>query len=956
MMRTNRTKRRDLSSVSMIALMAAQAMAMAAAQEETDDTPETEDVIIVRGIARSLESAQELKREGDTFLDAITAEDIGALPDRSVAETLQRVPGVAITRFEGVSDPDHFSVEGSGAVIRGLTFVRSELNGRDVFSADNGQGIGFNDVAPELLGSVEVFKNQSADLIEGGIAGSVNLNVRKPFDQSGRVVAFTVEGSYSDLAEAWTPGLSGVFSDRWVGDFGEIGVLVGGSYSELESRADSSLIAQYADTSEDGTVNLVPRGGGIRTQNFDRQRDSFAFATQWRNPDRSVEATFEIFNAHYDNSWTENALEPSIDDGPSISPRPGTTFEFDDDGVFESGVISSNAGWRGNAPYNYPINGVRQLALARGRVDESTTTDYGFNLRWSASERLRTNFDIQYVESEVEVTDITVHAATLADILIDTSNEGVPGIAYLAPVADGGFTPTDDYFQNGDNYYLRSAMDHLQENEAEELAIRADAEYDIDPDGWIRSVRFGGRYAERDQIIRASTFNWGNISEIWNGAGAPRLSDSSIYDQSVFATYVFADYQLDPAENLGQVANGALFYAGPLASDYGAFVDTMTGIRDGVEAQVGGSGRWVPLGARAGVVSGTPFLPSEITDVTQETLAAYIRLDFGSDDLNGTGMTLDGNVGLRWVRTETASEGAFSYIDGAQILGTQTIEEYCTPSVPMGGGTPSVTDVQGVCRDDFVLADLLAGGTGFPNGFTNAEAFFAFADGSSGPVSAEHEYDNLLPSLNVRLGVADGQFIRFAYSRAISRPDFGLARTNFAIEDGGTDSLTGAYLGPIVRTGNVGLDPILADQFDLSYEWYFSDVGSLTITGFYKNLQDYITPVVATVGTIGLPEELASLETNNGATIPIDFESNGNADEDAQISGFELAYQQVYDFLPAPFDGFGVQANYTYVSSDGVPIIAPKNDEPSGVLLPAAGPDTIGQLGVPLLSEHTTNL
>jgi TonB-dependent receptor len=213
-----------------------------------------------------------------------------------------------------------------------------------------------------------------------------------------------------------------------------------------------------------------------------------------------------------------------------------------------------------------------------------------------------------------------------------------------------------------------------------------------------------------------------------------------------------------------------------------------------------------------------------------------------------------------------------------------------------------------------------------------------------------------LPSFNVRLGVTEDQFFRFAYSRAISRPDFGLARSNFNIEDGGIDAVTGAYLGPIVRTGNVGLDPILADQFDLSWEWYFSNVGSLTVTGFYKNLQNYITPTIGTVGTIGLPDELAELETNNGVTLPIDFESTGNASEDAGISGFEIAYQQVYDFIPAPFNGLGVQANYTYVASDSVPIVTPKNDEPNGILLPAASDDTLSQLDAPLLSEHTANL
>jgi len=85
-----------------------------------------------------------------------------------VTETLQRIPGISISRFAAADDPDHFSVEGAGVVIRGLTFVRSELNGRDTFSANNGRALGFNDVSPELLGAVNVFKQQTADMIEGG--------------------------------------------------------------------------------------------------------------------------------------------------------------------------------------------------------------------------------------------------------------------------------------------------------------------------------------------------------------------------------------------------------------------------------------------------------------------------------------------------------------------------------------------------------------------------------------------------------------------------------------------------------------------------------------------------------------------------------------------------------------------------------------------------------------------
>jgi outer membrane receptor protein involved in Fe transport len=108
---------------------------------------EDDEAIVVTGIRQSLANAQNIKRNSDTVVDAITASDIGALPDRSVTEALQRVPGVAMNRFAGSNDPDHFSVEGSGVVVRGLSYVRSEFNGRDTFSTGlYGQAINFADV------------------------------------------------------------------------------------------------------------------------------------------------------------------------------------------------------------------------------------------------------------------------------------------------------------------------------------------------------------------------------------------------------------------------------------------------------------------------------------------------------------------------------------------------------------------------------------------------------------------------------------------------------------------------------------------------------------------------------------------------------------------------------------------------------------------------------------------
>ena len=284
---------------------------------------EDENAIIVTGIRASLRNSQQIKRDSDTVVDAITAQDIGALPDRSVTEALQRVPGVAINRFAGSNDPDHFSVEGSGVVIRGLSFVRSEFNGRDTFSTGvYGQAINFSDVPSELLGSVAVYKNLTADMIEGGLSGTVDLRTRLPFDNPGFHIGFDGELNYGDLQREISPTVSLLVSDTWNTGIGRVGLLADFSYSQLLSRSDGIQVTNFqtrdgnyavaanqtsqqtcrnrlpasTDTTTlppgggnraacdpqtagaDGLADLLsrrayaPLGGQFRTQDYDRQR------------------------------------------------------------------------------------------------------------------------------------------------------------------------------------------------------------------------------------------------------------------------------------------------------------------------------------------------------------------------------------------------------------------------------------------------------------------------------------------------------------------------------------------------------------------------------------------------------------------------------------------------------------------------------------------------------------
>src|SRR5690349_23582329 len=220
-----------------VALTALLAPVAALAQTADPDPQLTE--VVVTGLRQSIQTSQEIKQNAEVIVDSISAVDISALPDRSVTEALQRISGVAIDHLFAPSDTNRFSAEGSGVTIRGLTQVRSELNGRDVFSARNTRGLSFEDVPAELMSGVDVFKNPSADMVEGGIAGTVNLRTRKPLDHDGFTGGITGSANFGDFSEQTKPQASLLLSNTWDTDHGTFGVLVDIAFSQLATRTDS---------------------------------------------------------------------------------------------------------------------------------------------------------------------------------------------------------------------------------------------------------------------------------------------------------------------------------------------------------------------------------------------------------------------------------------------------------------------------------------------------------------------------------------------------------------------------------------------------------------------------------------------------------------------------------------------------------------------------------------------
>lgn len=942
-----------LSSVSTIGLLAAAPVAAQAQSNEADaeqsDVADDEGVIIVTGLRESLATSQAQKRNADTVVDVVTASDIGALPDRSVSEVLQRVPGVSVLRFAGPNDPDHFAVEGSGVVIRGLPFVRSELNGRDVFGANSGGVLGFEDVSPELLGSVVVFKNATADLIEGGAAGTVDLRTRLPFDSAGQVISGSIEANYGDLREEWSPTASLLYSNTWDTAGGTFGLLGNVAYSELLSRADGTGIVDFVETAN----GFVPAGGSIRTQNFDRERLTIAAAAQYESNDGRWLATAQFLRSDSELIWGENVIETGADGASARDTLDSSDFVFDNDGVFTGGTISDNNQWRGpNAtaallpPAFTAGAGGQQINLFRERFEEDVTTDYGFNLKFSPSEDLRFNFDVQYITSSADVVDLTVHSSFFAPVFIDSSVGSVPELSLVVPTSEAGNT---SYFQDPSNYFLRSAMDHITENDADALAFRADVEYDFSGDGWLKSVRAGGRYQNQESTLRQSDFNWGNISEVWTGQDIGGMSGGDFNETvsllllggnpnpalnalvaPLFGSFEFENYQRGVNTGLG----GPIpTYVGPATQDFQGFQDTFNGIIDALygEGNFGPSG-WRPLTSRSGVIPGTPFLPSEIGQIERDNYAAYVRVDFEqpTDQLPA----LSGNVGLRVIHTERSVDSSFAQNGFSALFPTAGL---CDPSFVSTDPTFRVPDF---CSLD--LAGLEA----------------ALGDGFDVQRNLESSYTELLPSLNLKLDLPGSHVLRTAISRTLTRPGVDQlnerltlqTQTGSPISDG-----AGGTINPFVgfignATGNGSLAPQTSWNFDVSWEWYFNRTGSLTIAGFHKEIDDIISfaPVAVDLPVDQLPAEFV----NNPLLNPLFRNTEVNSDESASVTGFELAYQQFFDFLPGVLSGLGAQFTYTYIDSNGVaneldPSI-PSDDPPTARFDIDAGI-------FPRISEHNIN-
>lgn len=833
-------------------------LSMPAQAQRANASSETLEEVVVTGIRQSLESAQEIKKNADQIVDSVTAQDIGALPDRSVSEALQRIPGVTLQRTNENRDPARLASEGGGVFVRGLSWVRSETNGRDIFSANNGRGLSFEDVSADLLAGVDVYKNPTAEMVEGGVGGTVNLRTRLPFDQTKRLLAFSGDYNYADLKEEGFLSGNALFSDQWdVGDDDRIGALFSISVGNVGNRTDSIQTGRYeARTNSAGDTVYIPNSFGWRTIDWEQKRTALTSALQWQ-PNDSL-----LFTAQ--GLWAKanpKDIERALGDVQGNYATDDDSYVFNDEGVLVAGQLPS------------------YQATADTRYGESRrrTADYSLNVKYELNDQWKFSGDVQHVRSHADVISMTAF----------TQLGGAP--AGTLDFDLRGDTPYLNANQAGQAdqsaYWWAAAMDHMEDNDANSWAERLDGEFTFDENPWLESFRFGVRATDKNAITRQTGYNWAFLSrQYWGGgSGGPVWLTQNGFGgntnpQLPFSSELF-QYN-DFFRGKVNVPGVAWFPTASLVSNgnqnaYSVLKDTQSSFFG-----------WVPLENQdyANAFPRGDNISGGINDQTEKTEAVYGMLRFGHDSPIGP---MDGNIGVRLIQTKTDSLGQAGALtalgDGRSVTACQALNADADPTNNVNCGPVQIAE-QFLAPGRFDTADVAT------------------------------DYNDVLPSLNLRFRLTDEVQLRFAAGKAIVRPTFaqlvGFTTLSFDFLDNNAAIPAQAYTPDpngfaVGQGGNPTLKPTRSTQFDTSLEWYFAPTGSVTGALFYKDITNYIFS-----GT--------SVETytSNGVTQDFLVTRNANGPK-GKIQGFEVGYTQFYDMLPGIFSGFGLQTNFTYVDSSG---------------------------------------
>ncbi len=974
---TSKNKMTDMSgkrfkkSLLAVSIMAFTMPAFAQDSKKADENLEE---VVVTGMKSSIDSAQELKRNADTVKDVITATDIGALPDKSVTEALQRVPGVTIERFASSDDPKHYADEGTGVLVRGLDRVRSEINGRDAFSANPWGGLSYEDFPAELLGAVEVVKNQTADLISGGIAGTVNLVTRKPFDSDEQLLSFSAKANYGDFREEVTPSFSALFADSWETSAGKFGFLVAGSQSEYKSRGDGVGVGNFHSRGPVDTFSYdvwgTPAPGVVK--------DSYSHpcmpeATDWR--------------ACTPAQLADGAKKFTADDAAAYVPKyEGTAITGQPDGV----------------TYYTPA----QIHLSTAENDRERT-GFTTSLQWANAdetvtatlEHINSKASLEWQEHRVgqAAQGFKGFMASSHDWL-DKSADGYPRTFD----SNGFLTSGVGVGISGDVPLLYITRWNYNENTVEDTSFnvtltpndRLKVELDFQH---IESEKLVHNYSMSGQT-RGGSAAVGKLLPYYLDLTGSRpaiefLSDTDFtgwIDQAAFQPEVFIGSGMQQEE-----LNNADSDSFKVDVEY-ALDGVITAVKGGVyytdktltvrDTEYAG---WSPIS--------TPWVNEQrVASAAANRPDLYDRLDF-SDYYNGD--VLSGGVqSFMFPSLELVKNYPQSLRDGCAD-GWSTVGDSAgnaadgsggcaIPYEDMEGRTSHFADhdvsesnekrTEAYLRGDFEFADLstpIKGNFGLryvnyqlessgfvvlppetsrggaqTAGFLQSQypSIYALANGESMPSTVDGtDYDTVLPSLNVTFGVTDDVVVRFGASQGLFYPSLTDTRNRVIVgltvdpklqDESKPQSDT---TNPVIGIDSVALDASASNPYlqpeesvnlDLTTEWYFAKAGSVSVGLFHKKLDNIIR------------NKQFDLDiTQGGAAHTLSAYGPANTGS-GTIRGVEFSYSQFYDMLPGAWSGLGLQFNFTYIDQNGL-------EDPNGALPPSTRFNSAGE---PVVDERNT--
>ena len=816
---------------------------------ETDEV----EVIEVRGIRSSLTESMELKKNAQSIQDSIVAEDIGKFPDQNVAESLQRITGVAIERNNG---------EGARITVRGLgpQFNTVDINGRTIATTDRGREFDFQTIPSELISGANVIKASRANVREGSLGAYVNITTARPLENPGLKVSGSANLRYNDLSEEYDPKVSAVISNTFAGD--TFGVSLGLSYLDLTNRIDaastnrwdtitaSKLAAGQVVRDENG--NLVDMadlavwtpGRGVFSIDVEkRERKSANLALQWA-PNADWVNTFDVLYSDLSRQAESHGMQVPLQGGG-----------------WENLVVSDNMTMISGTRRATPIDG-----LPQERGQDSETIALGLNSSF-VRDRWTFEVDISYskAESDPRRNEMTFHYANNNydqslnnDIFhpdyIDGQIKSLTALDFINIDNSGRIMSIDSTIDYSDPASARSWWAGISHHELEDeiKEVKFDVDYELDS-GVVESVELGMSYFEREKSDDLFSIPNGcrNV-ELHEFLPNPALIEDP--DEAARQAYINRNtlqafntcQRHDLPDDLFQLNN-----AGFLSNESGNFPRNFLFMRD-----------FEAFKRALGDIRSEPDWDEEIPRPAssvlneEETLALYAQVNLAGE---ADAFSWSGNLGLRYVDTETKSTGF-----------RQSINDIVVDSITPDQGT---------------IVELIYG--------------------PLEPQTLGIDYDHFLPSANFSFNFNNGFYIKTAAAKVITRP---------AIEDTGVNSTypervrTTQYF---TRGNNPFLEPYEATQYDISFEYYAENGDAYSAGLFYKDIETFISQ-----RTVSKPTGFEFPEFN-GDVLPFnEIRTEPTNRDGGEVKGVELAALHYLDYLPGWASGFGVQVNYTYTDTE----------------------------------------